>query len=115
MKRELLLAAALSCAICDWMPAAAAGRWYVGHSGSQPCVPLDDLGDNMQRLYYGGGQMHTPADFVAHFAAMGVTLKAVSGTPPGIILYHDSSGGGPDMVLFDDPDVCKKVLETLPR
>jgi hypothetical protein len=112
MMGRLLAAAAVSCAICAWV-AAAAERWYVGHVGPEICVPLDDLDDSMQRLYYGGGQMHTPADFVAHFAAMGVTIKPVSGTPPGIMLYRGDDGS--DMVLFNDPDVCKSVLAKVPQ
>lgn len=112
MMGRLLAAALVSCAICTCV-AAAAERWYVGHVGPESCVPLDDLGESMQRLYYGSGRMHTPSDFVAHFAAMGVTIKPVSGTPPGIVLYRGDNGI--DMALFSDLDVCKSVLSKVPQ
>jgi hypothetical protein len=37
--------------------------WRVGHLGPETCVPLDDIGDHFNRLYYHTGKMRTPADF----------------------------------------------------
>jgi hypothetical protein len=42
------------------------GRWYIAHDGNEPCVPLDDIDiDSGRRLYYGAGDLHTPADYAA--------------------------------------------------
>jgi hypothetical protein len=42
--------------------APAQARWYIAHSGDETCVPLDDIGENNERLYDDGGQMHAPED-----------------------------------------------------
>ena len=69
----------------------------------------------MQRLYYGSGPMHTPADFVAHFSALGDTLTSVPGTPSGIILYRGNSGDNTVMAIFNNLDICKHVVASIAK
>jgi hypothetical protein len=38
-------------------------RWYIGHFGQEICVPLNDIGNNGTRLYYGAGNMRRLCSF----------------------------------------------------
>ena len=43
---------------------ATAEEWFISHLGPEPCVPLADIDitNPNNRLYYHGGQLHTPVD-----------------------------------------------------
>jgi predicted nucleotidyltransferase len=56
-------------------PAMADGRWYLAHLRQEVCVPIDDIGNNSERLYYGAGAMHTPEDFVRRLRSAGTTVR----------------------------------------
>ena len=59
-------------AVAQYAPPAKDARWFVGHLGEETCVPLDDVGPDLSRLYYGAGNMHTPEDFVAVALSRGI-------------------------------------------
>jgi hypothetical protein len=60
---KIITAAALALALAPVAAGACDVLWYIGHLGKETCVPLDDIGQHSERLYYGSGSMHTLNDF----------------------------------------------------
>jgi hypothetical protein len=50
-------------------------HWYMGHVNEEICVPLDDIGPNNTRLYFGGGPYRVPQDLVHQMIKDGLEVK----------------------------------------
>jgi hypothetical protein len=72
---------------------AAEVRWYLAHMGAETCVPLDDIGDNNERLYYGAGDMHTPADVARQIVELGGTIKLMPSSSESFVTYMAKKPG----------------------
>jgi len=87
-------------------------RWYISHVGPEACVPIENIGDNGERLYYGAGQFQTLEDFVRHVKSQGGTMVRRPGIKPGARVYDckfRSQFGiqTTEFVFFNDVDMCK--------
>jgi hypothetical protein len=98
--KTLTAAAALAAAMLTFHPASSEARWYIWHMGPENCVPVDDIGDNLERLYYGTGAMKTPEDFMREFAKVGghTVRRDIS---EGVVAY-DSTDQDLAFVFFQD-------------
>jgi hypothetical protein len=94
-------------------------RWYISHAGPEACVPIDDIDPNdLTRLYYGAGQMHTPDDFVSAMRSMGMRIKEEKSPLPSTHIYIASASGTKIttmFVLFSDNDICQATMATLEK
>ena len=90
--------------------------WYVAHLGPDSCVPLADVGEDFQRIYYGGGTMRTPDDYVQSMHGLGITMTQAPTEIDGMILYHaQSNASKTDLLLFNNRDLCTSVMSYLER
>lgn len=117
--KQLLAAAFVaSVATAGTTVQAQAPRWYVGHLGGEDCVPLDDIGDAGERLYYQTGKMRTPEDYILWMQSNGVSMRRKAGTPENVvILLGHAPGSDRDIAvaLFADPQACAAALANIPR
>lgn len=92
-------------------------RWYVAHYGSETCVPLDDVDpDSGQRLYYGTGDLHTPADLRSWFKSMGGSVGDIpdwKNTDDSVAFTVTVQGKTNYMLLTTDLDKCRAVMNGL--
>jgi hypothetical protein len=93
----------------------AEARWYIGHLGAEICVPLSDVGDNMERLYYGSGQMRTPEDFAQHMRNQGAHMELLSGMPNFVTAYKGSGPGVREAAFpfFESEEMCQTTMAQL--
>jgi hypothetical protein len=95
-------------------------RWYAAHIGPEACVPLEDIGNNGERLYYGAGQFQTPEDFVRHVKSQGGTITRRPGIKSGARVYDlkfRSQFGiqTTEFVFFNDLDMCKTEMAKMDK
>jgi len=93
--------------------ALADGRWYIGHFGQEVCIPLNDIGNNGTRAYYGAGNMRNPEDFARFMASVGYNMRSVPTTQEGVRLYATRiSGDRQDsfFILFNNKDLCAERM-----
>jgi hypothetical protein len=117
MVRSLSLALAVAA-----LPATANARWYMAHINQETCVPIDDLmlgrDGNWQRLYYGGGRMHTADDVVTAFRAFGAPMKLEAKQTAdlqshGVVYRLTYPDGSFTMIyMFNDLDACQSVMKS---
>jgi hypothetical protein len=90
-------------------------RWYFARFGAEPCVPIDDVDFIAnKRLYYGGGDLHTPQQVEAAFEGVGFQVKNVREKPD--VVFFDATGidGKTILVaLFDDKQLCQDSMSGL--
>lgn len=111
--RTLLIATALTLSVIA--NPANAENWYVAHIGADSCVPVEDIDPTNveQRLYYGAGPLHTPADLVKMFAEMGIRLKSEPTSMSGVRVY--TANNNLELALFSDHDFCQKIMAIMPQ
>ena len=112
MRRRWLAAAAMGLALLG-SPAMADQTWFISHFGSEPCVPVADIGDNgIERLYYSTGNIHTPADFAAMMHRQGDHMEQVPGSD-SVVWYKDA--GNPPMyfAFFNKRSECIRFMNSI--
>lgn len=112
-----LLAAGLILAACLGADADPAGvRWYVAHMGGEACVPLDDIGQNLERLYYGTGSMHIPEDLERLFQSVGMRVTTIR-HDENLFAFRSVGydGKSTNVLLFSNVILCKQVMATVER
>jgi hypothetical protein len=104
MKRLLLT---MAIAVLPFTGAEA--RWYIAHLGPEPCVPVDDINDNFERVYYGAGTMRVPEDVVALFHRRGIGMTRFN-SAPGVAVYQADFVGRPPLtyVFFNNQVACQR-------
>lgn len=108
--KQLVLAALAGAALIS-QPAQA--RWYVAHLGGETCVPLNDVGADWQRLYYGTGPFSRPEDLARYFQAIGarVVPQNVHGQEAYMRAYHVTDGNADTyVVMFHEKPVCEAAM-----
>lgn len=91
-------------------------RWYLSHMNNETCVPLDDIGRDLTRLYYGTGKMRTPEDFVRYVKSLGITLRSAPDVPEGMRAYKGKSPEDAEdtfFVMFNDKAICSAAMSRL--
>jgi hypothetical protein len=110
-----LLTTAVLISIATTAPAGA--RWYVGHWGPEACVPLDDIGENGERMYYGTGSMRTPQDEENWLRRGGMVISPPPSPPGSSSRYAFTAtmpGGSPNIImLFSDKSDCDYTMHDL--
>jgi hypothetical protein len=95
---------------------AAEARWYIAHMGAEACVPVDDIGDNNERLYYGAGNMRTPDDFARQMTELGAIVKRVPSSSEDIVTVIARKPGEIHFFnFFHDLDKCKFAMSHIER
>jgi hypothetical protein len=109
--KALLLAAGLALSAPE-----ADARWYLGHHDAEVCVPVDDIGFDGRRLYYGAGPAQAPEDYVALSERYNGWLYAevVKDRRPGIKVYRaappNSTAWAGDVIFFNDKKLCQFLM-----
>lgn len=119
MKRPLIIALA-ALAVAGPAMAQDGTRWHMARLGAEACVPLDDVSPAGERLYYGTGDMHTPADFKQMLERMGTRVTLGPEAPqvmPSIVPYVVTFPDGDVrlMPLFDTEALCRFTMKHVPR
>jgi hypothetical protein len=93
-------------------PASGHASWYVGHLGAERCVPLDNVGPQAERLYYGAGPMHTPEGYERTLRSVFPSVTQLR-TPQGMVAWNVGASGGEKSIalLFDDRGLCERLME----
>lgn len=90
--------------------------WYVAHLGQDACVPINDIGDDFRRLYYGAGSMKDPDDLVTALQRMGGRLTKQPATDATMVTYKGIVQGAEiSIVMFNDPVICKFYMSMLEK
>jgi hypothetical protein len=96
---------------------ARAEDWYMAHVGQEICVPVDDLSVETpgQRLYYHGGDLHTPEDVKRFFAAMGARIEdqSYSDQANGYVAFDVVTNKRFTIVLMNDEAACRSVMSRM--
>lgn len=102
------------------VPAQAADQYFVGHMGAETCVPLNDVTSDFRRVYYGGGDLHTPGDYEAGLRSVGLSVTRVAlQTDLNVIAYMATATPPPGvsgkpkkalMLLFTDEGDCQLFM-----
>jgi hypothetical protein len=117
--KKLLQAGLMSLAMT--IPAAAE-EWFISHLGPEPCVPLADIDitNPYNRLYYRGGQLHTPVDLQNWLLSIGEKVQHYEERTNGInsmVTFQVSSPNNSGYVkvvqVFNDQDVCRVFMEMI--
>jgi hypothetical protein len=119
MGKKLLLAICCALALCGGGTRAQSQdekRWYLWHLKSETCVPLDDVGEDWGRLYYGAGAMHTPRDFERFLKRGGFTItKRVSDPLHYGYWIRSDTNNNLEAHLFSNPGLCKAMMELIDK
>jgi hypothetical protein len=82
------------------------------------CRPLADVGDWMERLYYGTGSMRTPEDLAANFRTVGGHTQWVdAGAMSQYSRVLHATGPGLDtyIMMFNDKDACQLAMSMIEK
>jgi hypothetical protein len=103
----ITIAAALATLSSAYSPAMAdQERWFISHLNSETCVPIDDIGSRGERVYYGTGHMHTPADFANLMRRLGASMT-LRLSQDSMVTYREAGKPPIDFMFFNDKDVCR--------
>lgn len=95
--------------------------WYVAHLGAEPCVPVTDIGLNMERVYYQSGPYRTPDDLRAAWklTAIAEGAKVSDWRPnmrPGVRAFEISFQKLDTWIMFfADHDDCLDAMAHAPK
>jgi hypothetical protein len=116
--KTLTVAAAALMLTAVYSPTTSQARWYMGHSGAEICVPVDDLDvKSGKRLYYGAGPFKTPEDIAHWFHSGGFRMTRQPGFPEAITAYKTSGPGVREtmFLFFEDKTLCQTIMENLEK
>jgi len=97
-------------------PAADETKWYIAHLGAEPCVPLDRIGHNFNRVYYGSGNFKTPDDVAEYFRRLGGHVRWIDMRIEDTRAFHVSGGDvDTNIIMISNKEMCQGVMARMQK